>query len=133
MNRDYYLYVNGEHVKVDKAIYDAYMRPAWAERKRRQIRTKREQSLDVLIAYDLDPVDPKSLLEEIVEDGMMLDVLLDALSKLTNEERALIQAIFFDGKAERAIAEELKISHKTVNKRKQQLIDKLRNFISENV
>jgi len=133
MAKDYHLHINGEQVKVDKAVYEAYMRSTWTEQKRRQTLAKREQSLDVLVAYNLDPADPRSLLEEIVEDGMMLDLLVDALSKLTKEERALIQAIFFDEKAERTVAEELSVSQKTVNQRKRLLLAKLRKKICGNL
>ena len=132
MDKEFYIRINKEDIHVCKEVYDAYMRPAWREWKQRQTSAKREQSLETLVAFNLEPVDPRSLLEEIVEDGMMLDALLDSLSRLSSDDRAFVQAIFFDGKTERAVAKEFHVSSATVNKRKHRLIVTLRNFILGN-
>ena len=132
MDKEFRVRVNRENIKVSKEVYDAYMRLAWKEWKQRQVCAKREQSLDTLIAFNLEPFDPDQRVDEIVEEAMLLDTLLDALSRLSSDDRAFAQAVFFDGKTERAVADALHVSRATVNKRKHRLIETLRNFILEN-
>ena len=131
MDKDYFITIKGQRVPVTKEVYYAYYRPVWREMKHSPVRAFKEQSLDVLMEYGLDPVDPKPLAEEIVEDRMVLGTLLDSLSRLPSGENALIRALFYENKTERAAAKELGVAQKTVNKRKQQIIEKLRKIFFE--
>lgn len=77
-------------------------------------------------------------LEAIVEDKALLDILNNALEELTEEERTLIHAIFWEDKTERQIAFEMGFKQsKSINKRKKKIIEKLRqnpalkNFFEE--
>lgn len=128
-NRDFFIAINGRTVPVSEAVYFAYKRPVWRERKRRQVRTDREQSLDALLDLDLEPTDPNPLVEDIVADRMTLDVLYHAMSCLSEKERSMIQALFYDGKSERAVADETGVPQKTINNRKKHLLDKLRKIL----
>lgn len=74
-------------------------------------------------------VDEKQDVEEIVEKNIMLDKLEDCLSLLSIEEKELIQMIFFDELTEREIAAKKGISQVAVHKRKQRILNKLKEFL----
>ena len=60
-----------------------------------------------------------------------VDRLHTALSLLTPEERALIQALFFDERKESELAVELGISQPAVYKRKMKILKKLKIFLEK--
>lgn len=63
----------------------------------------------------------------IAEDNALLDTLRIALSTLTQESQDLVRSIFRDQKTERELAMELGLKEpKSVNKRKQRLLEILR-------
>lgn len=67
--------------------------------------------------------------EEQVLKRMESEQLHRALSSISDEERYLIQQIYFNDRTERDLAEELGCSQNAVNKRKQHILDKLRRFL----
>jgi len=134
MAKDYYIVVDGEKVPVSEEVYRAFKRPVWAEKKRRQ----REQengttplSLDSLTEAGFDVPTGDALIDEIVEDKLLLDMLLKALAELTDDERGLIDALFFKEQAERDLAKETGIPRKTIAYRKMKVLDKLRKLIEK--
>jgi RNA polymerase sigma factor (sigma-70 family) len=60
-----------------------------------------------------------------------LERLREALKSLSEQERQLIDYIFFDGLTERETAAILKISQPAVTKRKHKIIKKLRSSLSD--
>lgn len=127
-HKEFFIVIDGEKVPVSQGIYLAYKRPAWRERKRRQVRTDKEESLEALTEHGVDLPYGEALIEDIVEDRLMLDVLLGALSRLSKEESALVRALFYEGKSERTVADETGVPQKTINNRKRRLLEKLRKF-----
>lgn len=128
MAKDYFIVIDGEKVPVSEEIYRAFKRPAWAERKRRAVRADKERSLDAFLDDGLEIPDRQALVAEIVEDKLLLDMLFEALAELTEDERGLIDALFYEDKSERQIARETGIPQKTVNNRKKAILKKLRKF-----
>ena len=63
-----------------------------------------------------------SCAEESIEDSIikqeMLDKLTLCLKMLTEKERLLIYALYFDNKTEFVLAEEWNINHSNINRRK---------------
>ena len=59
----------------------------------------------------------------------MLEMLLAALAELTDDERSLIDSLFYQEKSEREIAGEIGISSITVHKRKHKILSKLRGIL----
>lgn len=90
----------------------------------------REDSLDRLID---DNAKQFSDAGESVEDAVLRklaeDELHRALEKLTDEEYALVYALFFEGKTERAYAKELGVAQVTVHKKKQRILKKLKEIL----
>ncbi|GHU94977.1 hypothetical protein FACS1894208_06970 [Clostridia bacterium] len=85
-----HIVIDGENIPVTEEVYRAYKRPAWAERKRRKVRAEHERSL----ALFANMPSAQKLVDEIVEDKLLLDTLMAALSELTADERKLIDALY---------------------------------------
>lgn len=60
---------------------------------------------------------------------MQLEQLYKALSLLSEDEQYLIRQLFFEERTERDLAEELKIYHNAVHKRKNRILKKLKNIL----
>ena len=67
--------------------------------------------------------------EETVIHSMMLDRLNAALLLLSDDERALIRAIFFDGVSTKEIARMENVDQSTVNRHKLKILAKLRKIM----
>ena len=86
----------------------------------------REDSLDRLTEIGKDFADSNS----DFQDSLVLKIMLDeALAKLSEEERYLITQLFYLGRTERDLANELGISQYTVNRNKHKILKKLREEI----
>lgn len=64
----------------------------------------------------------------VVFRKLTLDKLHTALLQLPKEERALIYALFFDGKTESEVAKHLGVSRQAIQKRKNRILKKLKKF-----
>ena len=131
MSKQYHIKLNGEFIPVSEEVYRTYKQPQWREKKRANVRRKREVSLDAMlengdaIQFDLG----QAFIDELVADMLLLDELFEALAELDVEERALIDELFFKGKSERQIAESVNISHQAIHKKKKRILAKLKNFL----
>ena len=141
------LWVNDQFIEVSEEIYQVYMQ---GDRKMRYFETdlktertilaedgtvqrvipSREDSLDRLMD---DNARQFSDAGESVEDAVLRKIAEDelhrALEKLTDEEYALVYALFFEGKTERDYAKELGVSQVAVHKKKQRILKKLKEII----
>lgn len=129
MDKEYYVTINGERIPVSEEVYRAYRQPAWREHKRRTARLEMERSLDTLMNDGFDLADNALLVDELVADKLLLEAMLAALAELTEEERGLINTLYFHGLTERDAAEAYSLSHQAVNKRKLHVLDKLRALL----
>jgi len=131
MAKDRYIWLKGVKTPVSEDVYLAYKRAEWREDKQQEVRRERECSFEFLCEHDLDgQADPnQALVDEIVADKMLLDELYAALDELTDDERGLIDALYFDDKSERDVAAEIGLSQKAVNKRRHRILDKLRDLM----
>jgi RNA polymerase sigma factor (sigma-70 family) len=128
MAKEYFIVIDGEQVPVDEDTYYAFKRPAWAERKRRQVRVEKERSLDAFMDAGYD-VPSDALVSEIVEDKLLLETLYAALAELADDERELINTLFFDEKSERDVSRETGVPRKTIAYRRNKVLEKLRKLI----
>lgn len=86
----------------------------------------REDSLDRLTDLGFDFENRTADFRETVSNKIMLE---QALEKLSDEERYLITQLFYLGRSERDLAEELGVSQYTVNRNKHKILKKLREEI----
>ena len=138
------IWIRGQYVEVTDEVYRAYMQ---GDRKMRyfendlkterfvlgkegqvvQIIPSREDSLDRLVDENAQQFsDEQEGVESVVLHKLEVDRLHTALSLLAPEERALIQALFFDERKESELAMELGISQPAVYKRKMKVLKKLK-------
>ena len=138
------IWIRGQFVEVTEEVYRAYMR---GDRKIRyfenDLKTERfvlgkdgqviqnipsrEDSLDRLVDENAQQFpDEQESVESVVLHKLEVDRLHTALSLLTPEERALIQALFFEESSESELAAALGISQPAVYKRKMKILKKLK-------
>ena len=87
----------------------------------------REDSLDRLTSLGFDFADSTADFDVAVLRKIMLN---QALEKLSDEERYVITQLFYFGRTERELAEELGVSQYTVNRNKHKILKKLKGEIS---
>lgn len=133
--KDYYIRVQNELVSVTKEVYSAN------NSAKRQLRTQRERDkrhgLLSIQAFDTDTLNGEEIisdtLAESVEDQVIAAImsakLHTCLALLQPEERQLIQAIFFEGKSERKLSQEISVPQKTINDRKKKILKKLKKLM----
>ena len=100
MAREYYLYVRGEKVKVSEDIYKGY----WREREHEKYLERVDKKNHLLFFSSLDHdghfvdniVDESVDVEKIVETQMMIEALRNAISKLNDEEKEIIERLYFN-------------------------------------
>ena len=97
-----------------------------------QIIPSREDSLDRLVDENAQQFsDEQESVESVVLQKLEVDRLHTALSLLTPEERALIQALFFEEKTERQYADELGVYRNAVHVRKMKVLKKLKSLLED--
>ena len=150
----YIITVDDEKVEVSEVIYNAYAEGGYKmenmehnlkhsrvlkDRNSYAIRdehgnttliSEREVSLDMLIADDWEFPSSAPSPESAVIDRMQIEDLYSSLDLLTDDERELIHSLFFDGMTEREYAGLIGIAQKNVNKKKQRVLQKLKNYLS---
>jgi DNA-directed RNA polymerase specialized sigma24 family protein len=131
MAKDRFVWLDGMKVPVTEVVYRAYYRPVWREAKQKEARDDMEYSLDALEDAGFEAVSDGKLIDEIVADKLLLDELYAALTELTDDERSLINALYFDEKSERELSKETCIPHQTVHSRKNAILRKLKALLEK--
>jgi RNA polymerase sigma factor (sigma-70 family) len=78
-----------------------------------------------------DIPDERALVDAIVEDKLLLEILFSALAELTDDERGLIDALFFDEKSERELSKETGVPNQTIHSRKLSVLKKLKKLLEK--
>lgn len=131
MKKEYYITIDGKDVPVTEEVYRAFKRPAWTERKRREIRSENERSLEAFTDDGFDIPSEQALVDELVEDKLLLDMLFNALLELTDDERDLVNALFYEDKSERELSKDTGVPHPTIHSRKVSVLQKLKRLLEE--
>ena len=135
MKKEFYLYVNGQKVKVSEEIYKVYWREREHEKYLEQVDRKNHllffSSLDHDGHYVDNIVDESVDVAKIVETQMMIESLRYAISKLNDEERDIIERLYFNDETLRSVAKLKSITHPAVMKRRNKMLEKLKKFIEE--
>ena len=63
------------------------------------------------------------------EESQLLACLYEAIQALSDEERQIVEYIYFDGLTEQETADILGVARQTVGKKKHRIINKLRNSL----
>jgi RNA polymerase sigma factor (sigma-70 family) len=73
--------------------------------------------------------DPSEPIDQMIVDKLAIESILSCLDKLSEAERDLLFAVFYQRKTERVLAKELNISQPAVHKRIQKIIGKIRKYL----
>ena len=135
MAKEYYLYVNGQRVKVSEQIYKVYWREKEHEKYLEQVDKKNHLLFFSSLDHDghfIDNLADESVdVEKIVETQMMIEAVRNAISKLNAEERDIIERLYFDDETLSSIASEKKVSYQAIQWRKTNILKKLKKFLEE--
>ena len=130
-----YIRVNGQPVPVTEEVYKAYYKMGRHERYLEEkdaahglvhyaaLDTAHSTGEEKLPDWDSDRV------EDVAIRNVMAEKLRFVLDRLDADERALIDALFYDNKTERQYARETGIPQKTINNRKARILAKLKKIM----
>lgn len=118
--KKYFMKINGDMIEVNKSVYlvchNSYQK---------QLRDIRRDIKNGLISYDMKLDNDKSLLDTLTSDCLQPSALNsyyftlnEIIQTLNKTDRNIIQNLFFLGKSEREVADELNICQQALNKRK---------------
>ncbi len=124
IKKTYYIKVRSEKIYVEKGLFDVFNRI-----RRKQSYSNNKYRANTISLKENDEFDLVFFVEEEAVKNVLVEQLLDAVAGLSERDKALIQAYYFEGKTERQIAEQLGIAQTTVNYRKEQIIGKLKKMI----
>ncbi len=135
MPKEYYLYVNGQRVKVSEQIYKVYWREKEHEKYLEQVDKKNHllffSSLDHDGHFVNNIVDESVDVEKIVETQMMIEAVRSAISRLNAEERDIIERLYFNDETLSSVATEKKVSYQAIQWRKNNILKKLKKLLEE--
>ena len=90
--------------------------------------TRRHQSLDLSLENGHEFEDEESDLEEKLIKDEMYEELHKAISTLSKEQQWLIYEIYFKGRSQAEIAQELGIDHTAIRNRLRKIYKKIKKF-----
>lgn len=135
MPKEYYLYVNGQRVKVSEQIYKVYWREKEHEKYLEQVDKKNHLLFFSSLDHDghfVDSIIDESVdVEKIVETQMMIETVRNAISRLNAEEMDIIERLYFQDETIRSVARLKSITHPALIKKRNKILAKLKKFIEE--
>lgn len=132
-NKKYTIVVKRQRVEVSEAVYRAYHKEREAERYQNKLIRQYELSLErfqedgVNIDYLIVRVHPDIVDKLIYQE--QLEALWVALQSLPEDERSLINEIFFNEKSESQVARSIGVNQSTVSRRLSKILSKLKNLM----
>ncbi|SFE35414.1 sigma factor-like helix-turn-helix DNA-binding protein [Peptostreptococcus sp. D1] len=134
-NKEYYLYVKGKAVPVSEEVYKAY----WKITEHEKYLQRKDWKHNVISfsALDYDGhfvdniVDESFDVEKIVETQMMIEALRDAISKLNDEERDIIDRLYFNDETLTGVARVKGVTYQSIQWRKDRILRKLKKILEK--
>lgn len=132
--KKYAIPVDGKLYETTKEIYEAYYQ---MDRRERYLE-ERDIKKGVMNFGDIDDanysaeeriVDENTDIEAEVINKILYRAVLEAMSSLSEEEKWLIQELFFYGKSQRQLSKEQDIPLMTIHNRKEKVLEKIRKII----
>ena len=120
---------------VSKEVYLAY----WQHTNRENYLERLDRQNKLLFFSDVDHdgnfvdnlADKSVDVEKLVETKEAIEALNTALSELNDEEREIINALYFREETIREVADIFKISHPALIKRKNKILEKLKTILKD--
>ena len=135
MAREYYLYVRGEKVKVSEQIYKVYWREREHEKYLEQVDKKNHLLFFSSLDHDgnfVDNLADESVdVEKIIETQILIETVRKAISRLNDEERDIIERLYFNDETLSSVARSKKVSYQAIQWRKNNILKKLKVLLKE--
>lgn len=124
--------INGKFIDIEVTDeFAAQYEQIEAEEKRIDRKeTRRHQSLNALVDGGFQVVDLDSDIEEQLVNQNDIDLLHRALTILTDEQKWLVEQVFYCGRKQSDIAAELGICKQALNNRIARIIKKIKKFMN---
>ena len=135
MPKEYYLYVNGQRVKVSEQIYKVY----WREKEHEKYLERVDKKNHLLFFSSLDHdgnfvdnlADESVDVEKIIETQILIETVRNAVSRLNDEERDIIERLYFNDETLSSVARSKKVSYQAIQWRKNNILKKLKVILKE--
>ena len=135
MPKEYYLYVNGQRVKVSEQIYKVYWREKEHEKYLEQVDKKNHLLFFSSLDHDgnfVDNLADESVdVEKIIETQILIETVRNAVSRLNDEERDIIERLYFNDETLSSVARSKKVSYQAIQWRKNNILKKLKEILKE--
>ncbi|HGD5031491.1 TPA: sigma factor-like helix-turn-helix DNA-binding protein [Streptococcus agalactiae] len=135
MAKEYYLYVRGQKVKVSEDIYKVYWREKEHEKYLEQVDKKNHllffSSLDHDGNFVNNLADESVDVEKIIETRILIETVRKAMSRLNDEERDIIERLYFNDETLSSVARSKKVSYQAIQWRKNNILKKLKVLLKE--
>ena len=135
MAKEYYLYVRGQKVKVSEDIYKVYWREKEHEKYLEQVDKKNHllffSSLDHEGNFVDNLADESVDVEKIIETQILIETVRKAMSGLNDEERDIIERLYFNDETLSSVARSKKVSYQAIQWRKNNILKKLKVLLKE--
>lgn len=96
-----------------------------------EIIPSREDSYERLLDMEMQFQDESASAEDLAIRNLQAQQLHKALSALSEDERYLIEQLYFQERTERELAAQFNLSQKAINKRRQRILEKLRELLKK--
>ncbi len=132
--KKYYLFVKNKKVEVDENVYREYYKLLNHERylRRKDIKNRLLpfSSLDKNDYSFEETIPDKGLdIEKVVETSILIDRLTSAIEELNDEEREIIDRLFFREESLRNVAKDKKIAKTNLARIRDEILDKLKKYL----
>ena len=135
MAKEYYLYVRGQKVKVSEQIYKVYRREKEHEKYLEQVDKKNHLLFFSSLDHDgnfVDNLADESVdVEKIIETQILIETVRKAMSRLNDEERDIIERLYFNDETLSSVARSKKVSYQAIQWRKNNILKKLKVLLKE--
>ncbi len=132
--KKYYLFVKNKRVEVDENVYREYYKLLNRERYLRRKDIKNHllpfSSLDKNdYSFEETILDKELDIEKVVETSILIDRLTSAIEELNDEEREIIDRLFFREESLRNVAKDKKIDKTNLARIRDEILDKLKKYL----
>jgi len=137
MNKKYYIFVGNEKIEVDYEVYKSYWqitnRERYLERLDRQNKLLFFSDLSTEYSFEDNIVDKNFDVEKIVETKMLIDRVREAIDSLNDEEREIIERLYYQDESTRIAAEGLNLHNTSLIRKRDRILAKLRKMLEGNI
>ena len=127
-----------EEIEVTREVYHAYRRTGWGIENNDASFFAHKIQMSGLIggeegAYEnfKEFIDTENIPDNTVLKIVEIEALRKAISVVPDADKALVQALFYDGLTEQEYAAQVGISQQMINRKKQRILKLLKKLLSE--